>query len=135
MERSILDRKIGPIPTSGLGPDGKLKLESEEEPGYDSNQRGVDFAKSPRFLTAPMIPLTRNGCERSMNSVRIDRFSRDPTESCGSLYCLIRAHLATRVDAVEHAWVTSAASGLTDYWHGGWTSLFRRSQTTKSVAN
>ncbi len=31
MERSILDRKIGPIPTSGLGPDGKLKLESEEE--------------------------------------------------------------------------------------------------------
>ena len=31
MERSILDRKIGPIPMSGLGPDGKLKLESEEE--------------------------------------------------------------------------------------------------------
>jgi len=31
MERKTLDRKIGPIPPSGLGPDGKLKLESEEE--------------------------------------------------------------------------------------------------------
>jgi hypothetical protein len=31
MERKILDRQIGPIPPSGLGPDGKLRLESEEE--------------------------------------------------------------------------------------------------------
>ena len=31
MERKNLDRKIGPIPPSGLDPDGKLKLESEEE--------------------------------------------------------------------------------------------------------
>ena len=118
-ERSILDRKIGLIPTSGLGPDGKLKLESEEERRLRLESARRRLREIAGFLTAPMIPLTRNGCERSMNSVRIDRFSRDPTESCGSLYCLIRAHLATRVDAVEHARVTSAASGLTDYWHGG----------------
>jgi hypothetical protein len=31
MERTIPDIKIGPIPPSGLGPDGKLKLETEEE--------------------------------------------------------------------------------------------------------
>jgi hypothetical protein len=31
MERTILDIQIGPIPSSGLGPDGKLKLEGEEE--------------------------------------------------------------------------------------------------------
>jgi hypothetical protein len=31
MERTILDVKIGPIPPSGSGPDGKLKLETEEE--------------------------------------------------------------------------------------------------------
>jgi len=31
MERKPIDRKIGPIPPSGLGPDGKLKLESEDE--------------------------------------------------------------------------------------------------------
>ena len=31
MERRNLDTKIGPIPPSGLGPDGKLRLETDEE--------------------------------------------------------------------------------------------------------
>jgi len=31
MERKTFDTKIGPIAPSDLGPDGKLKLESEEE--------------------------------------------------------------------------------------------------------
>jgi hypothetical protein len=31
MARSILDKKIGPIPRSGLGPDGKLRVMTEEE--------------------------------------------------------------------------------------------------------
>jgi len=31
MAQTILDRKIGPIPPSGLGPDGKLRVMTEEE--------------------------------------------------------------------------------------------------------
>ena|SRR5271157_2384100 len=31
MAQGILDRKIGPIPPSGLGPDGKLRVMTEEE--------------------------------------------------------------------------------------------------------
>jgi hypothetical protein len=31
MDQQILDRQIGPIPPLGLGPDGKLKPESEED--------------------------------------------------------------------------------------------------------
>ena len=31
MAQSIVDSNIGPIPPSGLGPDGKLRLESEED--------------------------------------------------------------------------------------------------------
>ena len=31
MERKIIDRKIGPIPPSGLGPDEKLRVMTEEE--------------------------------------------------------------------------------------------------------
>jgi len=31
MAQSIFDRKIVPIPPSGLGPDGKLRLMTEEE--------------------------------------------------------------------------------------------------------
>ncbi|MFI5457789.1 MAG: hypothetical protein ACHRXM_20300 [Isosphaerales bacterium] len=35
MAQRIFDRKIGPIPPSGLGPDGKLRVMSEEEHRQD----------------------------------------------------------------------------------------------------
>ena len=40
MDQKILDICTGPIPPSGLGPDGKLKLETDEE-----RQQRLDLAR------------------------------------------------------------------------------------------
>ena len=116
-------------------PMAKASSKPTKDAGNDSESARRRLREyGPIFSTAPMILLMRNGCGRLTNFDRIDQFSGDATDSCGSLYCLMRAHWATRVDAVEHYWVTSAATGWSLLARTrSLISLFRRLPTTKSV--
>ena len=132
MEQKLLERQLGAIPASGLGPDGKLKLEIAS--GVWS-PRAVDSRKSLRSRTAPTIPLTRNGCGRSTNTDRTDPFSRGVTESCGIMFSWMRDRSGTHAGDGGRALETSAASGWMVCWRGKLTSLFPKLPTTRSAAN
>ncbi len=50
------------LPPSGLGPDGKLKTEGEEDAANVWSWRGAGCARSRKSPTDRMILPTRNGC-------------------------------------------------------------------------
>ena len=80
MAQTILDRKIGTIPPSGLGPDGKLRVMTEEEHRQyiESALRRIDEIE--QIPTTQTILPKKSGCGRSTNSVLIGPCSKDATE-------------------------------------------------------
>ena len=84
-EPKTVELKLGPLPPSCLGPDGRFREETEEErrKRLESARRRLrEIAEIPN---TPMILWMRHGCERSMNSVRIGQFSREVTRAVDRL--------------------------------------------------
>ena len=67
MARGILDRKTGPIPPSGLGPDGKLRVMTEAERRHyiESALRRIDEIE--QILDNPDDPPDDQWIGRSTN--------------------------------------------------------------------
>ena len=114
MAQTILDRKIGPIPPSGLGPDGKLRVMTEEEHRQyiESALRRIDEIE--QIPDDPNDPPEEEWMRAIENSVLIGPCSKDATESCGNLSCSIPAHWGWLAGAMDHRFLITAASGSED---------------------
>ncbi len=78
-------KTIGPIPPSGLGPDGKLRVMTEEEHRQYIESALCRIDEIEQIADDRMILPKRSGCGRSTNSVLIGPRSKDVTESCGKV--------------------------------------------------
>jgi hypothetical protein len=76
-----------------------------------------------------------SGCERSTNSVRVGRFSREVTSGCASSFCSTPAHWVMPAGGQGHHWQINAGSGSTRSSPVPPRWLCRRSATTRCVAS
>ena len=104
-------RKIGPVPPSGLGPDGKPRVMTEEEHReyIESAHRRIDAIE--HIPDDPDDPPDEEWM-RVIDELRPHRpSSRDATESCGSSSCSIPGHWGWPAGAMDSRFLIAVASG------------------------
>jgi hypothetical protein len=102
LKPKAIELNWGPIPPSCSGPDGKFREETESERKRRRGQHDGDCVRSPKSPTTPMILQMKNGCERSMSSVRIGPCSREATRRCESSCCWIQ-NLGSGLSAARYS--------------------------------